>query len=84
MIDGKIKLLCEKIFGKKRFEIFLFLCERADENNFILVKIEDIMKELNFSKPTIINAFKFLEENNILKKHKNGFYELLLGGKNDT
>ena len=81
MLDDKLESLCKKFFGKKRFELFKFLCKMADENNFILLKIEDLSKELNLSKPSIINAFKFLEENKLLKKHKNGFYELLLGDK---
>ena len=84
MKGEKLERLCEKIFGKKRFKLFKFLCKIADENNFIFAKIDSLCEDLNLSKPTVINAFKFLEENKILKKHKNGFYELLLGDKNEA
>lgn len=74
----KIELLCEKYFGKKCFEVFKALCEKADENGFVGVKIEDLMNELNASKPTIINAFRLLNHKKILTKLKNGFYKLEL------
>lgn len=83
-MNEKIELLCEQIFGAKRFEIFKFLCEKADENGFVFITIDELMKELSVSKPTAINAFKFLEEKKLFKKLKNGFYELRLGQKNDA
>lgn len=83
-MNVKVELLCEQIFGAKRFEIFKFLCERADENGFVFITIEELMKELSISKPTIINAFKFLEQKKLFKKLKNGFYELRLGTKNEA
>lgn len=83
-MDKNLKALCKALFGAKRFEIFSILCARADENGFVFCKIEELAKELNISKPTIINAFKFLEEKKLLKKLKNGFYELKLGVKNDA
>lgn len=79
-MNEKIEILCEQIFGIKRFEIFKFLCEKVDENGFIFVSIDEIMRKFDISKPTVINAFKFLEEKKILKKLKNGFYELKLKG----
>ncbi len=82
-MEERLKLLCEEIFGAKRFEIFQLLCQRADENGFLLISIENIMQECGVSKPTAINALKFLQEKKLLKKLKNGFYELKLGSKND-
>lgn len=83
-MNEKIELLCGQIFGAKRFEIFKFLCERADENGFVFVTIDEMMKELDISKPTAINAFKFLEQKRLFKRLKNGLYELKLGDKNET
>lgn len=79
-MNEKIENLCEQIFGAKRFAIFKFLCEKVDENGFIFVSIDEIVHQFDFSKPTVINAFKFLEEKKLLKKLKNGFYELKLKG----
>lgn len=83
-MSEKVELLCEQIFGAKRFEIFKFLCEKADENGFVSVTIDELMSELSVSKPTAINAFKFLEQKKLFKRLKNGFYELKLGKKNDA
>ena len=83
-MDEKLRLLCEQIFGAKRLEIWQLLCDRADENGFVLIKIEELMQECSVSKPTAINALKFLQEKKILKKLKNGFYELKLGQKNEA
>ena len=80
----KIELLCEGIFGKKRFEVFKFLCEKADSNGFVFTTIENLMKELDTSKPTILSAFKLLEEKKLLKKLKNGLYELRIKEENET
>ncbi|EAH6292208.1 helix-turn-helix domain-containing protein [Campylobacter lari] len=75
-MDDKVKTLCIKIFGKKRFEILEFLALHADENGFVFIGIEELCKRLNTSKPTIINTFKFLEEKSLLEKLKNGLYRL--------
>ena len=83
-MDTRLEHLCEGIFGAKRFKIFALLCQRADENGFVLTTIEQLASELGFSKPTIISAFKFLEEKRLLKRLKNGFYELKIGAKNDS
>ncbi|TKX29135.1 replication/maintenance protein RepL [Campylobacter estrildidarum] len=70
-------LICA-IFGKKRYELLKFLCENADENGFIMVKISDIQDKLNLSKPTIISTFKFLEEKKLFKRLKNGLYQIYI------
>ncbi|MCV3470441.1 helix-turn-helix domain-containing protein [Campylobacter sp. CNRCH_2015_0814] len=75
-MDDKVKILCEKIFGKKRFEILEFLALHANEDGFVFVNIEELSKRLNISKPTIISTFKFLEEKALLEKLKNGLYKL--------
>ncbi|TXE79058.1 ArsR family transcriptional regulator [Campylobacter peloridis] len=75
-MDDKVKTLCIKIFGKKRFEILEFLALNADNDGFVFANIEELSKRLNISKPTIINTFKFLEEKALLEKLKNGLYKL--------
>lgn len=75
-MNTNLRFLCEQIFGAKRFEVFEFLCKNADENGFVSAKIEDLMRNLGISKPTAINALKFLQNKKLLKKLKNGFYEL--------
>ncbi|EEO7742001.1 ArsR family transcriptional regulator, partial [Campylobacter upsaliensis] len=38
------KKALEKILGKKRFELLYFLCENADENGFVMIKISELEK----------------------------------------
>lgn len=73
---NKILYLCKEILGKKRFELLEFLCDNADENGFIFIKISELETKLNQSKPTIIATFKFLEEKKLFKRLKNGLYKL--------
>ncbi|MCW1359944.1 replication/maintenance protein RepL [Campylobacter sp. CCS1377] len=75
-MNEKILCLCKEILGKKRFELLQFLCENADENGFIFIKISELEEKLNQSKPTIITTFKFLEEKKLFKRLKNGLYQL--------
>ena len=72
----KFEKLIQEILGKKRFELLKFLCENADENGFIMIKISELEEKLNQSKPNIIANFKFLEEKKLFKRLKNGFYQL--------
>lgn len=83
-MNANFELLCLGIFGKKKFELFKFLCENADENGFVFVKIADLVQILHISKPTIIATFNFLEEKKLLIKLKNGLYQLKLGANDDT
>lgn len=83
-MNKNLRYLCEELFGVKRFEIFEILCNKMDINGFVFIKIEDLMKELNISKPTIINTFKFLERKKLFKRMKNGLYRLNLKNKNDN
>ncbi|TKX30760.1 replication/maintenance protein RepL [Campylobacter aviculae] len=71
------KLMCG-IFGKKRYELLKFLCENADENGFIMIKISEIQSALDLSKPTIIATFKFLEEKKLFRRLKNGLYQIYI------
>lgn len=77
-MQSTLEALFCKLLGAKKFEIYKALCEKVDENGLIFCKIDELMNELSVSKPTIINAFKLLEEKKILKKLKNGLYQLSL------
>ncbi|MBS4275386.1 replication/maintenance protein RepL [Campylobacter vulpis] len=77
-MNKNFKKALEKILGKKRFELLEFLCENADENGFVMIKISDLEEKLGQSKPTIIATFKFLEDKKLFKRLKNGFYQLNL------
>ncbi len=83
-MDKKLKNLMQKILGKKRLELFIFLCENCDENGFLLIKISEIEERLGLSKAMIISSFKFLEEKKCFKRLKNGFYQIKIGEKNDS
>ncbi|MFQ6342835.1 ArsR family transcriptional regulator [Campylobacter sp. VTCC 70190] len=67
-----------KLLGVKRFELIKYFCENADEYGFVSVKIKELEGLLNQSKPTIIATLNFLEQKKLLKKLKNGFYQLQL------
>ncbi|NDJ27662.1 ArsR family transcriptional regulator [Campylobacter sp. MIT 12-8780] len=77
-MNERMQNLCAVLLGRKRFEIIKILCQRADENGFVFCKIDELSKELNISKPTIISTFGFLEEKKLFKRLKNGFYQLRL------
>ena len=77
-MSENLRVLLQGILGKKRLELLEFLCENADENGFVMIKISDLEEKLRQSKPTIIATFKFLEEKKLFKRLKNGFYQLNL------
>ncbi|MCR2038989.1 replication/maintenance protein RepL [Campylobacter helveticus] len=77
-MSENLRALLQGILGKKRLELLEFLCENADENGFVMIKISDLEEKLKQSKPTIIATFKFLEEKKLFKRLKNGFYQLNL------
>lgn len=61
--------------GGKKIEIIRFLIEHSDENNIFYGSYEDILHELNVSKPTIVKTFKQLLDTGILIKIKNKVYQ---------
>ena len=66
------------LLGEKKVEIINLLCELSDENGFIVLKISEICKKLNVSKPTVISTFKLLEDRKIFERVKNGVYRFKL------
>ncbi|OPA81754.1 replication/maintenance protein RepL [Campylobacter pinnipediorum] len=64
------------IHGEKKIQIIDFLIQNIGEHGFINLKIDEICKATNTSKPTVLQTFKLLENAKVFKKIKNGVYEL--------
>lgn len=60
--------------GGKKIEIIRFLIEHCDPQNTFYGSYEDIIQNLNVSKPTIVKTFKQLISAGILFKVKNKVY----------
>lgn len=73
---NKFDLVLSAVLGEKKLEIIKFICEVADNDNFVRESVLSICEKTNSSKPTAINTLKFLESKGALKKLKNGLYLL--------
>lgn len=62
--------------GGKKIEIIKFLLENSDENHIYHGSYEDIIAQVNVSKPTIVKTFKQLIAVGLLIKLKNKVYKL--------
>lgn len=62
--------------GGKKIEIIKFLFEHCDEENMFYGSYEDIIAELNVSKPTIVKTFHQLMEVGLLVKIRNKVYKI--------
>lgn len=65
--------------GGKKIEIIRYLYTKADGEGIYRGSYEDIMAELNVSKPTVVSTFKQLIEVGLVKKIKNTVYQMKLG-----
>ena len=63
------------IVGGKKIEILQYIINNLDENDMFYSSYYDIMEKLDVSKPTVINFFKQLIDNNIITKEKNKVYK---------
>ncbi|PSM52997.1 hypothetical protein CBLAS_0075 [Campylobacter blaseri] len=68
----------KKILGDKKVDIIEFLVLKCDKRGFITLTIDEISKELDTSKPTIIATFNLLRSKGTLKRIKNGVYKITL------
>ncbi len=75
------KLLCaiNTFVGGKKIEIIKHLYTKADEDGVYRGSYEDIMAELNISKPTVVSTFKQLIEVGLVRKIKNTVYQIKMG-----
>lgn len=62
------------IVGIKKLAIIKLLCDKADDNDFICLGIDEICKLTNTSKPTAIATLKLLRERGVIERVKNGVY----------
>ena len=65
--------------GGKKIEIIKHLYRKADEEGIYRGSYEDIMAELNISKPTVVTTFKQLIKVGLVKKIKNTVYQVRIG-----
>jgi len=63
--------LCATKLNASTNRILMFFFSKSVYENFIGIDVKTLMSELDMSKPTIVNALKELEVNNILIKYKN-------------
>lgn len=63
--------LCATKLNASTNRILMYFFSKSSYENFIGVDVKTLMEELNVSKPTVVNALKDLEYNNILIKYQN-------------
>ena len=63
--------LCSTKLNASANRILMYFFSKSSFENFIGVDVKTLMEELNVSKPTVVNALKDLEYNNILIKYQN-------------
>ena len=59
----------------KKIEIIKYLIERSDTENIYYGSYEDIVQDLNVSKPTVVKTFKQLIDTGLLVRLKNKIYK---------
>jgi len=69
-----IKIL--RTIGGKRAQIIEYIFNNINHDNQFFGTYDDIVVELDASKPTVVNTFKVLIEDGILERVKNGQYKL--------
>ena len=61
--------------GGKKIEIIKYLMAKVDKNNIFYGSYEDIVQELNVSKPTVVKTFRQLIDTGLLIRLKNKVYK---------
>ncbi|BCR06017.1 hypothetical protein DESUT3_30860 [Desulfuromonas versatilis] len=67
--------------GGKRVQIIEYIINHLDDDLMFFGTYDEIAMALNASKPTVVNAFQVLLENNILTRIKNGAYKMNMSVK---
>ena len=62
--------------GGKRVQIIEYIISHLDDDLLFHGTYDEIADALSASKPTVVNAFQILIENNILTRVKNGVYRM--------
>jgi len=64
------------LVGGKKIEILKYIVNNLDEEHIFYGSYQDIMDNINVSKPTVVNMFKQLIQAGVLEKIKNKVYRL--------
>ena len=64
------------ILGDKKSEIIEFIIDNLDDNKRFKYTIKELCATLNISKPTAIDTTNLLTQKRVIKKIKNGLYQL--------
>lgn len=64
------------LVGGKKIEILKYLMDNVDDEHVFYGSYQDIMDNINVSKPTVVNMFRQLIDAEILEKIKNKVYRL--------
>lgn len=70
------KSIMRAIIGAKKSQIIEFIINNLDDDKRFKYTIKELCDELNISKPTAIETINLLLEKRVLKKIKNGLYQL--------
>lgn len=68
----------KQILGDKKVSVIEFIVSKCDEKGFLSLTINEICKELQTSKPTVISTFNLLKNKGLLKRIKNGIYKITI------
>ena len=71
MVFQAAAYLCSTKLNASTNRILMFFFAKSAYENYIGIDIKTLMEELSMSKPTVVNALKELEKNNILIKYQN-------------
>jgi len=64
--------------GGKRGQIIEYIISHLDDELMFHGTYDEVAEALSASKPTVVNAFQILLENNILVRVKNGLYKMTM------
>ena len=70
------KSIISMILGEKKSEIIEFIANNLDDDKRFKYTIKELCDELNISKPTAIETINLLTQKRVIKKIKNGVYQL--------
>ncbi|MCR8679102.1 MULTISPECIES: replication/maintenance protein RepL [Campylobacter] len=70
------KSIVSIILGEKKSEIIEFIANNLDDDKRFKYTIKELCDELNISKPTAIETINLLTQKRVIKKIKNGVYQL--------
>ncbi|ARR01250.1 MULTISPECIES: replication/maintenance protein RepL [Campylobacter] len=70
------KSIVSMILGEKKSEIIEFIANNLDDDKRFKYTIKELCDELNISKPTAIETINLLTQKRVIKKIKNGVYQL--------